>query len=109
MEVCIAAVLLGLNASAVLGSMTAARRDATLAAMRQTAIVLAEQRIEALAIADGPDESGWLAQVSAALPGGSGSLSVSGDGTTVAIRWNAPGAADSACPGRTCVTLRRGT
>jgi len=102
-------LLLGLNTSAVLGSMTAARRDATFAAMRQTALALAEQRIEALAIPDGPDEAGWLAQVSTVLPGGGGSLLVSGVGATVAVRWNAPGVADSGCPGRTCVTLRRGT
>lgn len=104
-EACVAMTLLGLNALLVLAAAAEARRDATLAAMRQTAIALAEERVEAMTVPDGPDDASWSARVSAALPDGDGSLSQNDDTTSIEVRWRAPGVSDGRCPGLVCVAL----
>ncbi|MBU3694664.1 MAG: hypothetical protein FGM40_07545 [Rhodocyclaceae bacterium] len=108
LEVCVAAALLGLTASGTLGAATAAQRDATLAGMRQTAVALAEERLEALSTASGSDEAGWQARVAAALPGASARTQTSASGLTVEVRWRAPTVSDLRCPGLTCVRLHGG-
>jgi|GEM_PF-2791773 len=104
-EACIAMMLLGLNALLVLSAAAEARRDATLAAMRQTAIALAEERAESIAIPDGPDDASWSTRVSAALPHGIGNRSQNHDTATIEVRWRAPGVSDGRCPGLVCVAL----
>jgi hypothetical protein len=104
-EACVAMTLLGLNAMLVLAAAAEARREATLAAMRQTAVALAEERAESITIPDGPDDASWSTRVSAALPGGSGNLSQRDDVATVEVRWRAPGVSDGRCPGLVCVAL----
>jgi type II secretory pathway pseudopilin PulG len=105
LEVCIAATLLGLVASAALGSSAMAQRDATLAALRQNAITLAEERLESAAGSAAVDDAGWQARVAAALPGGDGAVQSAANGTIVSVRWRAPGPLDTRCPGATCVQL----
>ncbi len=101
LEVCIAATLLALVASAGLGGTLLAQREATLAALRQNAIALAEERRELLASGTTDDIAGWQARVAAALPGGEGTHG----GGSVQVRWRTPGVTDGRCPGATCVVL----
>jgi hypothetical protein len=107
-EIWVASALLGLTASAALGGVTAARRDATLAALRQTAITLAAERIDGLLTGTGPDEATWRQRVASSLPGGSGESRSDSRGSTVEVRWRAGSVVDSRCPGSSCVALRTG-
>lgn len=106
LEVCIASALLGLLAATGLGGATLAQREATLAAVRQSALALAEERLDLQAAGATADDAGWQARVAAALPGGQGSISADAAGVQVQVRWQAPGSSDTRCPGTTCVALR---
>ena len=105
LEVCIATMLLGFIASAALGGSALAQREATLAALRQSAVALAEERLEWAVSSTTVDEAGWQARVAAALPSGTGSTQGAGNRTLVSVRWRAPGLIDTRCPGTTCVLL----
>lgn len=108
LEVSVAAALLALQASGLLGAANRVQGEATLSSMRQTAIALAGDRLEWLTTGGGEPEAVWQERVATVLPGGQGLVRVDATGAHIEVRWRAPGTDDTRCPGTVCVVLGRG-
>lgn len=108
LEVSIASALLGLVASASLGATLLAQREASSAALRQSALALAAEQLEWHASGADADAAAWQARVAAALPGGQGSIAGAPGAPRITVRWRAIGVDDPRCPGLACVVLGGG-
>ncbi len=110
LEVCIASALLAMAASSSLGATLLAQREASLAALRQNAVALANEQLEwAAAAGNDAATAAWQGRVASALPGGEGGVVASAGSVEVTVRWRVPGVSDTRCPGATCVVLGSGS